>query len=227
LNKVQKLLAAGFEKRGLKELNKLIAKNNDLPILSVKNNNIIYSYDGYKEAMYFQKNINNKRKITYNTLKHFFNYIKYAIWFGYEDLIPGAIKEIKSREKSKEIKSNIEKYNQTIAIARAAFLMKIGKNEEAYEELFEVNPLTKMKPNIEILLKCKSPLSSDLQKFSVAAGIELDKSIKPENCSKKLDKNNFYFDIKGNKVTKKNKHITKEPSKKKSNKMINEIKLLD
>jgi hypothetical protein len=228
IEQVQLMLNSGFEKRGLKLIDKLVDKNYNTDwTIDFKTKKYLYAYKAYIFANIFNQQYRELSKIDFEFSYNYTKLIKYFAWYGYEKEILEINKRFKKSIKIKEVPDEDAKVE--LAIGESVYLFGIGKDEEAYDKLFSVQPLSNYhKSYVKGLTYCSSAFTKNLDKLAVATGISRDKFSKPVDCHKNLNgEHPFFFDIDGNKVFKdkvKNKEIKKQ---KKKIKKVEAIELLD
>jgi len=195
IKKAEKLLNIGFEERGLKLLESLIDEN-VVPIFET--NKHLHAYKMYLSTKVFNKTIVDSDKPDTEIWFNYKQMIKYLSWYGYENLIPEINKKFRNAINEKRV--NFDNAKQYLTIGESIYLLSINKNNEAYEKLFNLQPLSKYsKYYVSDLTRCKSNFTQSIDKISVATDVPKEELKKPVDCTGTYP---FFFDINGIKVFK-------------------------
>ncbi len=223
LAKINKYLNAGFEKRALSMIKTMIL-NDKFDYFSEKYDLLTKFLNIPQEAYvnllafkrYSKKGIKDKE---FERAAR--NYVFFASRAGFKDLIPPFIDEYK-----KFIGENASKYQKDmLSIFRATYLLDIGKDDEAYEILFNRSPFNKDALwVVKRYSDWKFGLTKNRKKLSVAMDI---KESDLKQTEKKAPVVKYFFDINGN-IIKKGKKIKSAPILKEKKKLKQEaIELLE
>ncbi|NOR57638.1 MAG: hypothetical protein GQ474_03860, partial [Sulfurimonas sp.] len=227
--KINKMLKAGFEKRALKSINKLIDTQslnlNAYNRFNIKAQKNQPAYISYFSSSLLNKKITNSQEFDKDMYELFRTYVIYAYWNGYYQQAKESTKHMKDKLKlqknmSKELKKEFE---DLISLSEAVYLICIGK-DEGFDMLFDMQPISKKtKHDINLITIVKTPFSEDTDKLIAALDIKKEDLGSNDNDYKKTD---FFFDMNGNKVTS-GKVNNKVQPKKKVSKKSEAIELLD
>ncbi|WP_458700420.1 hypothetical protein ACKGJI_11305 [Sulfurospirillum sp. 1307] len=215
-DKISKLLRAGFEKRGLRTIDRLVdTQYKNLKVYHQNNIKVEKNKPAYT-SYYLAKNIKKCNSLDENLYDYFRVYLVYAYWNGYYEQAKEMTEYIKS------LKISQKKFKDLISLSDAMYLICIGK-DEGYDILFDMQPISKeLKSAVEVFTRFQTPFSKNINKL--IASLDMKKSEFGKN-SVLNDRNNIFFDLNGNKITngkKIEKKVLPETSKKSK-----AIKLLD
>jgi hypothetical protein len=219
--KINKLLNADFEKRALKTIDNLIdskykvIQKYQYNSINAKKNNA--AYISYFLAKHLRKKLESGSELDGNVYEFYRVYMIYALWNGYYSQANELISYMKTRLKNhNNIDAKIEeKLKNLINLHEALFLICIGKDEDGYDKLFDMQPISKeIKTQIKILTIYQTPFSKNRDKL--VAALDIKKSDLGENKELK-NRATIFFDINENKITdgkKEKKKVFSKVSKK-------------
>jgi hypothetical protein len=222
--KINKLLNADFEKRALKTIDKLIdskykvIQKHQYNSINAKKNNA--AYISYFLAKYLKKNMESGSRLDGNVYEFYRVYMIYALWNGYYSQANELISYMKTHLKNyNNIDAKTEdKLKNLINLHEALFLICIGKDEDGYDKLFDMQPISKeIKAQIKILTIYQTPFSENRDKLVAALDIkksDLGEAKKPKKRVK------IFFDIEGNKIIDDKKEITEVSKKSEAIKLL-------